>query len=473
VSSLRPLITICLLALVGMFLYMKINETEPALPEGVDSWTTGGLEIGAGDLTVSSATSATGAPPVDGTAAPAFIPGAASASTASTAAATADGAPPWTPGASATASAAVPTDAKSNAVTETSPAAPSNEPAMPAVPGTAMQSAAAPADATASTDAPTFVAPPLDSGNAAAVATAAAAAATASAASDGAVTQTAPMPQVTPPASPAPATTDSVAGAAPPADATAAAAPAAPPAEAKPAPTSVFPSVRVAVQGALDRGELAQALLLLSDWYGDPSLTEAETNEVNELLSQLAGSVIYEGPPAHRLEPAYIVQAGDTLEDIAKKYDVPVQLLGKINGLSEPYSVQTGQELKVVRGPFSATLDISERKMTLMLDRRYAGQFAVDLDPTTTIEEGQWKVDQKLLSPAVGGLATPASGPTEDRSLLLANQASTSGQAAIIRGPGSDPIATEPAGRVIRLKSTDVVDVYDILSVGSRITIRR
>jgi LysM repeat protein len=235
-----------------------------------------------------------------------------------------------------------------------------------------------------------------------------------------------------------------------------------------------YAAARVAVQGALDRGQLAQALLLLSDWYGDPSLTPAESQEVETLLSQLAGSVIYEGPPAHRLEKPYIVQAGDTLEAVAAKYDVPPALLAKINGIGESAPLLPGKELKVVRGPFSAVIELGKRKMTLMLDRRYAGQFAIEIDPDTSIEEGQWKVDQKLLTPASPGVYSQSTPTGEDRSLLLSNPAGASGQAAILRGPGaSDALSAEPRGRVIRLKSNDVNDVYDILSEGSRVTIRR
>src|SRR5690606_25173803 len=46
VSSLRPLATITLLAVVGVVLYMKINETEPVIPEGVGEWSSQ-LDIGA------------------------------------------------------------------------------------------------------------------------------------------------------------------------------------------------------------------------------------------------------------------------------------------------------------------------------------------------------------------------------------------------------------------------------------------
>jgi LysM repeat protein len=246
---------------------------------------------------------------------------------------------------------------------------------------------------------------------------------------------------------------------------------------------SLFGATRLAVQGALDRGELSQALLLLSDWYGDPSLAPAEKQEVDALLSQLAGSVIYS--TEHRLEPSYRVQAGERLEDIARKYNVPWQLLAKINGLDRPDSLQPGQELKVLRGPFSALIDLGDRQLTVMLARRYAGKFSIDIDPQVTVEEGQWKVDQKLVTPR--NLNMASSGPVttsgknrgsdamEEESLVLTNTASKTGQIAILKGSvsASPSVATEPENRVIRMKTADVRDVFDILSVGSNVIIRR
>ena len=38
-SSIRPLATIALLAIAGVYLYFKINETQPQLPADVADWT--------------------------------------------------------------------------------------------------------------------------------------------------------------------------------------------------------------------------------------------------------------------------------------------------------------------------------------------------------------------------------------------------------------------------------------------------
>ena len=82
----------------------------------------------------------------------------------------------------------------------------------------------------------------------------------------------------------------------------------------------------------------------------------ADTQKVETLLGQLAGTVIYS--TEHQLEPARVVKPGETLETIAKEYNVPWQLLAKINGIPAPDQLRPGQELKVVRGPFSAVVDL-------------------------------------------------------------------------------------------------------------------
>lgn len=239
-----------------------------------------------------------------------------------------------------------------------------------------------------------------------------------------------------------------------------------------PTQSSLFSKTRLAVHAALDRGELSQALLLLSDWYDDPSLSPNEAKEVETLLGQLAGSVIYS--TEDRLAPSYMVKAGERLETIAQEHQVPWQLLAKINGISSADQLQPGQKIKVIRGPFSALIDINKRKMTLMLGRRYAGQFALDIDSSVTVEEGYWEVSQKLMTPASVGLpGLSSTTPTEERSLMLSNTSGDATQVVILRGAMTTNPQTAAVGRELRLKPTDAADIFDILSLGSKIVIRR
>ena len=457
-SSLRPLATITLLAVVGVVLYMKINETEPVIPEGVGEWSNQ-LEIGAdGGAAAVPGVGSTATPTLE---APPFNPAAPAGGTA--AAPAGDAAPAWKPEPLLSSKTDGAKESEHDHAghdhahddEQSSPVARSAAvPDMPPLPES--NSTAKSSDASS---AAVLAVPFVNTPDSSTPAPAAAADANpyAAAPDASASTMAEPPPFETPTADPAAvaAATESIT----PTDS---------------AKGSMYASARVAVQADLDRGELGKALVKLSEWYGDPSLTPEETQEVETLLGQLAGDVIYEGPPAHRLAPKHVVATGETLETIAQKYNVPWQLLAKINRIADPAAVQVGQELKVMQGPFSAIVDLGKRRMTLMLDRCYAGRFNIELDPTASIEEGAWKVDQKLLTPIVGGVYGQPAGATEDRGLLLTSTTNPASQPAMFRGPGmADQVSAPPAARVIRFKATDVQDVYDILSVGSTITIRR
>ena len=99
----------------------------------------------------------------------------------------------------------------------------------------------------------------------------------------------------------------------------------------------------------------------------------------------------------------------------------------------------------------------------------------LDMDPTTSVEEGHWTVNQKLITPGnVGLMSSSPSAPSDQKSIMMTNTSGGASQIVILRGAnGSAPGSTDPAGRVIRMKIRDVEEVYDILSLGSQVVIRR
>jgi LysM repeat protein len=227
----------------------------------------------------------------------------------------------------------------------------------------------------------------------------------------------------------------------------------------------------------LDHGDLAGAHLLLSAWYGNPTLRPEEQQALTGLLSGLAGTVIYS--PTYHLEQPYVVQ-GETLEQIAAKYNVPTELLAKINGLADTRQLQPGQQLKVVRGPFSAMVNLSQREMTLVLAGRYAGRFDIGVGQERQNIEGRYEVNRKLTNP-------PYYGP--DRDIAPGSSENPLGTHFLslvkpldnaIAGPfgihgTNDPASIhrdDPRG-YIRLAPEHVADAYDILSERSEVIIRR
>jgi LysM repeat protein len=273
----------------------------------------------------------------------------------------------------------------------------------------------------------------------------------------------------------------------------AATSPAAPPGEGSAAPVdpqspsindlvgrgaNAFAAARQSAEEALSRGHLAETHLLLSRWYGDPTLSLDDERQLIDLLGQLAGTVIYS--TEHLLEPAYQVQAGETLETIAEKYRIPGQLLARINGLDLPHDVAPGQALKVVRGPFSAIISLEKRELALMVGGYYAGRFRVGLGAERSNMEGHWVVRHKAINPTYYG---------RDRVIDADDPSNPLGEHWIGLGSAEEEGTVQPFGihgtydpqsldrddprGYIRLSPSDARDVHDILSIGSKVVIRK
>jgi lipoprotein-anchoring transpeptidase ErfK/SrfK len=227
------------------------------------------------------------------------------------------------------------------------------------------------------------------------------------------------------------------------------------------------------VKAQIEAGHYDDALLTLSKVYREPQVAALlgpnDFRPMAELLDQLAGTVIYSRE--HLLAAAYRVQPGDTLDGIAQRYNVPAELLAKINGIRESQLVP-GQELKIIPGPFEAVIDLSRYELTLYVHDRYAGRFSIGVGLDQPQLEGTFMVREKKINPLYRGQDRVFSGddpnnPLGRRLLDLGNQVAIHGtdnprNIGRTEGPG-----------VIRLSERELYDVYDILSVGSRVTIRR
>ncbi len=185
----------------------------------------------------------------------------------------------------------------------------------------------------------------------------------------------------------------------------------------------------------------------------------------------MAGTVVYS--TQNVLEPPYEVQPGERLEMIGEKYQVPWQLLAKINGIDDPAALQPGERLKVVRGPFHAEIHLERRELVLLTaDNLYAGRFRIGVGSEHPPQEGTFAVSEKVENPVYYGReraigAEDPNNPLGERWIGLGKQMSIHGT----NNPESIGRTDLPGS--ISLTEQDVEDVFDILSLGSRVTIRR
>lgn len=118
-------------------------------------------------------------------------------------------------------------------------------------------------------------------------------------------------------------------------------------------------------------------------------------------------------------------------------------------------------------------MDLHRKEITLEVDGKYAGAFSVTVPPGTTVGEGQWLVDQKLEG-LQSSFAPSAAAATNDRTIILRNAAgSATAPGGAMLMIASTAAVGPPGAASIRVTPQDADDLSDILSVGSRVVVRR
>lgn len=210
-----------------------------------------------------------------------------------------------------------------------------------------------------------------------------------------------------------------------------------------------------------------EALATLSLFYETPSLTSEQREELLIRLDPLAREVIYS--PEHLLEEPHRVGGSETLMDIAQKYDVPWQLLANINGVGDPVTVLPGTDLKVLRGPFRADVDLANQELTLFLGDLYAGRFPVGIGSDPVPRSGTYTIQEKNSAKTYYDMSGNPVPPGNARNPY--------GSMWIDLGSGislhGSPKSEQPTDQgCISVAGNYSRDVFGILSEGSSVTIR-
>ncbi|MCA9175946.1 MAG: L,D-transpeptidase family protein [Planctomycetales bacterium] len=214
-------------------------------------------------------------------------------------------------------------------------------------------------------------------------------------------------------------------------------------------------------------GQLRQALFTLSLFYGDNTLTLDEQKQLLDLLDPLAARVIYS--KEHHLASAHVTAQGETVETIAAKYQIPPMLLININGILRPNLLTSGTELKVVPGPFRAEVDLERGEMTLFLQRMYAGRFPITAGNDPTPREGSYEVKEKSEGQTyygAGGATIAAKDPSNPYGMHWIDLGGMS-----LHGSSQSPSAISSG--CVSLSPRDAQDVYNILTIGSKVEVHR
>lgn len=226
-----------------------------------------------------------------------------------------------------------------------------------------------------------------------------------------------------------------------------------------------------AVDRLINAGDDVNAHRQLSRWYWQ--LPERRP-ELMERLNLLA-SRIYFQPQPHYIDP-YAVQFGERLETIAKMYSVPWEYLAKLNRV-DPRKIQAGQKLKVIQGPFSAVVDLSDYELTVHAHGYYVTRFSVGIGKDGSTPTGTFRVTDKVIDPDYYGpdgviAHDDPANPLGERWLAINNEQGTLQGYGIHGTIDPSSIGKSESQGCLRLRDREIEALYDFLTVGSEVIIK-
>jgi LysM repeat protein len=214
-------------------------------------------------------------------------------------------------------------------------------------------------------------------------------------------------------------------------------------------------------------GNEAAALKLLSQWYWKQP---GQRGEIQQQLDRLAKAA-YFSPQPNDCEP-YVIQPGDQLRKVANKYQLTWQYLAKLNQV-DPKKIRTGKKLKVVEGPFSAVVDLSDYELTIHCHGNFVRKYRVGTGKDGVSPIGEFVVKEKLENPTYYGPNGDVKAPDDPLNPLGERWIDIGDSFGIHGTIEPDSIGRSESRGCIRMLNSDVEDVYDLLTIGSPVRIQR
>ena len=229
-----------------------------------------------------------------------------------------------------------------------------------------------------------------------------------------------------------------------------------------------------------DAGKIIQSRELLNDTLNEklsPNLRSAVKFQLSKLADQwLFSKTVFQ---EDKLTTTYEVQRGDLLQNIAKKYKVPHEIIMRVNGISDPKRLMAGQKIKVIEGPFNVVVYKGNFTMDLYLQNKYIKTYRVGLGKVDReTPSGRWRVEPsgKLVEPSWYDEETGRNYDASDPDYPLGSRwiaiegmddNTRDRKGFAIHGTKEpESIGTRSSRGCIRLFNGDVVEVYNMLYGG-------
>ena len=204
--------------------------------------------------------------------------------------------------------------------------------------------------------------------------------------------------------------------------------------------------------------------MLLDKFPDSPLLapTQAKLGSVN--IALLFSPVVTDLDAVHEVRP------GDTLGKIASGSGTTVEFLKRANGLKNDI-IRPQQHLKVPKGKFGIVVDKSQNQLLLTENNQFIKSYAVATGKENSTPVGTFKIVTRIPNPVwyTQGAVVPPESP---ENVLGTRWLGIDRKGYGIHG-SVDPntIGQQVTAGCVRMHNTDVEELFDIVPVGTEVTI--
>lgn len=182
-------------------------------------------------------------------------------------------------------------------------------------------------------------------------------------------------------------------------------------------------------------------------------------------VDKMASREISDGVIVHEVKP------GDSLYAIARRYDTTVPLIREINDLNSDV-IRLGQKLKVITSEFSIYVDKAENILILEKDGEPFREYVVSTGENNSTPEGTFRIVDKVVdapwTKPTGEIVLPGDPEYELGARWMAIDEPGYG----IHGTNDEStIGGQVTAGCVRMYNSDVIELYDIVPVGTQVVI--
>ena len=205
----------------------------------------------------------------------------------------------------------------------------------------------------------------------------------------------------------------------------------------------------------------------------DPALTTS----LETLLGQLNIELILSQAPMPEKEE-YVVQSGDSLERIARKFNTTVDLIQKSNALQRPV-LHPGDRLRVFKGTFTLAISKSRNDLVVKVNDRFFKRYRVGTGKFGTTPVGTFVIAEKIEQPPwwrPDGKMIPFG----DKENVLGTRwmsLRATGATDAVRGYGlhgtwePETIGQQASAGCVRMLNNEVEELFLLIPTGTRVVI--